>query len=90
MPFALAMLIGGVTPVSAGPAVGQVFPVPGHLVPLLVAAVFMLPAVAAGFVSLVLRLGGKRSRLVSALLLATVIAMTVAWVRPDLALNLKV
>lgn len=69
----------------AGPAGTQVFPVSGQLVPVLVAAVFVLPAALAGIVSLVNRISRTGTAVAGALLILSMVALALVLLRPDIA-----
>ena len=68
---------------AAFAAPGQLFPVPSHLVPMVVAAAFMLPAAMAGVLSVMRRAGRGRGAIVGAGLAVAAIA-AVAFIDPGL------
>jgi hypothetical protein len=63
---------------AAVPLSGQAFPVPSSLVPLVVGAVFVLPAALAGLLSLV-----RRSRAGLGVIVAATTVAAVLYARPD-------
>lgn len=75
-PVAAGLLWSELVP-SAMAATPQIFPVQSHLVPVLVAAVFILPAAFAGLLSLLRRLG--RSRALAGVSLAVAVVALVAF-----------
>ena len=86
----LAAIIGGVMQAgSAMAAAPQVFPVKPHLVPVLVAAVFVLPAGLAGFLSALRRLRQARSGVWAAGLLLAAVAAVAMYAEPQLLASLR-
>lgn len=79
-------LAGGTEALAAPP---QLFPVQPHLVPVVVAAAFILPAAMAGFLSVMRRLGRAGGAVLGAGLLVVALAAVAAYVQPDLLLALR-
>ncbi|MEZ5816716.1 MAG: hypothetical protein R3D44_06515 [Hyphomicrobiaceae bacterium] len=89
--FVCAMAICFVTVAPAAMAgSSQMFPVRSHLVPAVVAAAFILPALMAGVASVLKRIGRSPVALVGLCLFAVGAAALVAYVNPTLLTALRV
>lgn len=84
----LALILGCATPAAA--QMPQVFPVKPSLVPMVVAATFILPAAVAGMTSLVRRAGRAMGPLASVGVLAIVAAALVVYGDPRLLASLRI
>lgn len=84
---ALALGFAGSTGALAAPA--QLFPVQPHLVPVVVAAAFILPAAMAGFLSVMRRLGRAGGAMLGAGLIMAALAVGATYVQPSLLAALR-
>jgi hypothetical protein len=90
--LALPGIVGAIvlSPASAFASGAQVFPVPTSWVPLVVAAAFMLPALAASVLSLMRRGVRRAGPVASAALVMAAAAVAVAYLQPQLLSALRI